>query len=100
MKVTAQMVDNSESTGTVTVTLETDKGTFEDSGAKTTTLVIPLADDPAKDPATVAPKGNRTAKLVIPDNDCKCRGDGYSDCLGGCLRYGYERDSRRNPNCR
>ena len=74
VKVTAQMVDNSESTGTVTVTLETDKGTFEDSGAKTTTLVIPLADDPAKDPATVAPKGNRTAKLNIPGNEANAGG--------------------------
>ena len=61
-------MDNSESTGTVTVTLSTDKGTFEDSDAKTTTLVISLADDPNKDPATVAPKGNGIAKLIIPDN--------------------------------
>ena len=58
------MNDLSASTGAVSVTLETDKGTFEASGAKTITLSIPLADDPAKDPATVAPKGNRTAKLI------------------------------------
>ncbi|MCY3683297.1 MAG: T9SS type A sorting domain-containing protein [Gemmatimonadetes bacterium] len=68
VKVAVQMRDLSASSGMVTVTLETDKGTFRDSGAKTIMLAIPLADDPNKDPATVAPKGSGTTVLEIPGN--------------------------------
>ena len=61
VKVTATMADKSASTGSVTVTVSTDKGTIAPA-----TLIIPLADNADKVPDTVAPAGNKTATLTVP----------------------------------
>ena len=58
------MADKSESTGTVTVTLSTNKGNF--SGSSSTTLIISMKDNPDKDPALSPPNGNAKATLTVP----------------------------------
>ncbi len=69
VEVTATMADKSASSGSVTVTVSTDKGKIAPA-----TFVILLADNPDKVPDTVAPAGNKTFKLTIPADDANAGG--------------------------